>query len=110
MRAFGMPKRRKHAETEIWNAIGLERQNMVLLGMPNKVAAMPSLHTGIAALVAFYAISRLRSPARWLLLLYPAAMGLALCYFGEHYVIDEIVGASKAELIKPLRRISPLLE
>jgi hypothetical protein len=24
LRAFGMPKRRKHAETEIWNAIGLE--------------------------------------------------------------------------------------
>ena len=69
---------------------------MVLLGMANKVAAMPSLHTGIAALVAFWAISRLRSPWRWLLLLYPVAMGLALCYFGEHYVIDEIAGVALA--------------
>ena len=55
------------------------RQNMIMRGMGNKVAAMPSLHTGIAALVAFWAISRLRSPWRWLLLLYPVAMALALC-------------------------------
>jgi len=82
-----------------WGELGLERQNMILLGMPNQVAAMPSLHTGIAALVAFWTVSRLRSPARWLLLLYPVAMGLALCYFGEHYVIDEIVGVAAAGLV-----------
>ena len=79
-----------------WGELGLERQNMILLGMPNQIAAMPSLHTGIAALVAFWAVSRLRSPWRWLLLLYPVAMGLALCYFGEHYVIDEIAGVAAA--------------
>ncbi|GAB3263584.1 phosphatase PAP2 family protein [Nocardioides dilutus] len=79
-----------------WGELGLERQNMILLGMPNRVAAMPSLHTGIAALVALYAVSRLRSPWRWVLLLYPVAMGLALCYFGEHYVVDEIAGVAAA--------------
>lgn len=89
-----------------WNEIGLERQNMVLLGMANKVAAMPSLHTGIAALVALYAVSRLRSPYRWLLLLYPVAMGLALCYFGEHYVIDEIAGVLAAGLVMLGWRVS----
>jgi len=82
-----------------WNEIGLERQNMVLLGMANKVAAMPSLHCGIATLVALYAVSRLRSPYRWLLLLYPVAMGLALCYFGEHYVVDELAGVLAAGLV-----------
>ena len=82
-----------------WGELGLERQNMVLLGMPNQVAAMPSLHTGIAALVAFWAVSRLHSPWRWLLLAYPVAMGLALCYFGEHYVIDEIVGVVAAGVV-----------
>ena len=75
-----------------WSELGIHRQNMVMHGMGNQVAAMPSLHTGIAALVAFWAISRVRSPWRWLLLLYPVAMGVALCYFGEHYVIDEIAG------------------
>lgn len=82
-----------------WGELGIERQNIILLGMPNQVAAMPSLHTGISALVAFWAVSRLRSPWRWLLLLYPVAMGLALCYFGEHYVIDEIVGVVAAGLV-----------
>jgi hypothetical protein len=79
-----------------WGELGLDRQNMVLLGMANKVAAMPSLHTGVSALVAFWAISRLRSSWRWLLLLYPVAMGLGLTYFGEHYVLDEIAGMMAA--------------
>jgi hypothetical protein len=82
-----------------WGELGLDRQNMVLLGMANKVAAMPSLHTGVAALVAFWAISRLRSRWRWVLLLYPVAMGLGLTYFGEHYVIDEIVGVAAAGVV-----------
>jgi membrane-associated phospholipid phosphatase len=30
---------------------------------------------------------------RWLLLLYPIAMGLALVYLGEHYVMDLVIGA-----------------
>ncbi len=82
-----------------WSEIGLSRQNMVLHGMGNQVAAMPSLHTGIAALVAFYAVSRLRSSWKWLLLLYPVVMGVALCYFGEHYVVDEIAGVAVAGLV-----------
>jgi hypothetical protein len=76
-----------------WSEIDLHRQTMVLWGMGNKAAAMPSLHAGIAFLVVFYAIWRLRSPLRWLLLLYPVAMSTALVYFAEHYVIDAIAGA-----------------
>ena len=60
---------------------------------------MPSLHCGIACLVAFYGISRLSSSWRWLLLLYPLAMALALTYFAEHYVIDAIAGAALALLV-----------
>ncbi len=76
-----------------WSEIDLHRQTMVLFGMGNKTAAMPSLHAGIAFLVVFYAIWRLRSPLRWLLLLYPLAMGLTLVYYAEHYVIDIVAGA-----------------
>lgn len=76
-----------------WAEIDLHRQTMVLFGMGNKSAAMPSLHAGIAFLVVFYAIWRLRSPLRWLLLLYPLAMSTALVYFAEHYVIDAVAGA-----------------
>ena len=76
-----------------WSEIDLHRQTMVLFGMGNKTAAMPSLHAGIAFLVVFYAIWRLRSPLRWLLLLYPLAMGLTLVYYAEHYVVDILAGA-----------------
>ena len=82
-----------------WSEIDLHRQSMVLFGMGNKVAAMPSLHAGIAFLVAFYAIWRLSSHWRWLLLLYPVVMSLALVYFAEHYVIDAIAGGLLALLV-----------
>lgn len=77
----------------------LHRQTMVMWGMGNKVAAMPSLHAGIAFLVAFWFLTRLRTPWRWLLLLYPLAMSLALTYFAEHYVVDAVAGAAVALLV-----------
>ncbi|HWM07293.1 MAG TPA: phosphatase PAP2 family protein [Actinophytocola sp.] len=59
----------------------------------NQVAAMPSLHAGLSILVATYLITRLRSPWRWLMVLYPVAMSFMLVYYAEHYVIDIIAGA-----------------
>lgn len=58
----------------------------------NPTAAMPSLHTAFATMVALTIASRLRSRWRWLLVLYPCAMGLALVYLGEHYVVDVLAG------------------
>ncbi|WP_205471452.1 phosphatase PAP2 family protein [Nocardioides sp. SYSU D00038] len=81
-----------------WSEIDLGRQNLVLHGMGNKVAAMPSLHAGIAFLVAFYAVWRLHSAWRFLVLLYPIAMSTALVYFAEHYVVDAIAGSLVAIL------------
>jgi membrane-associated phospholipid phosphatase len=78
--------------------LGIERTTMVFGGLPNKTAAMPSLHAGIAFLVAFYAISRLHGWWRWLVLLYPVAMSLALIYAAEHYLVDAIAGAAIAVL------------
>lgn len=62
----------------------------------NAVAAMPSLHVAFACLVALFIGSRLRSRWRWLLVLYPLAMGFALVYLGEHYVLDLIAGVAYA--------------
>lgn len=75
-----------------WGELGIHRANVVLNGVGNPVAAMPSLHAGTAMLVAMYGIWRLRSAWRWLLLVYPLLMCVALVYFGEHYVIDELAG------------------
>ncbi|MCK5890476.1 phosphatase PAP2 family protein [Aeromicrobium sp.] len=82
-----------------WEVIGLDGFHVVLASVGNPVAAMPSLHCGIAALVAFWLIARLQSPWRWLTLLYPATMGFALVYYAEHYVIDLIAGWALAGLV-----------
>lgn len=82
-----------------WEEVGLGRFHLVLTGVGNPVAAMPSLHAGIAFLIAMYAIQRLRSPLRWLLLVYPLLMSVGLVYFGEHYVIDIVAGAALAAAV-----------
>jgi membrane-associated phospholipid phosphatase len=82
-----------------WRDIGLGRFDLVLQGVGNPVAAMPSLHAGITFLVAMYGIWRLRSPLRFLLVLYPLAMSVTLVYYGEHYVVDVLAGALLAAAV-----------
>lgn len=79
-----------------WEEVGLGRFHLVLTGVGNPVAAMPSLHAATAFLIAAYAVLRLRSLWRWLLVAYPLAMSLGLVYFAEHYVIDIVAGAALA--------------
>lgn len=68
------------------------------LGVPNAMAAMPSLHMGITFALYLFArgISRRLS---WLLLGYSLLMGFSLVYMGEHYAVDVIVGALCALLV-----------
>jgi membrane-associated phospholipid phosphatase len=63
---------------------------------PNPVAAMPSLHTALATLAALFLATHLTGRWRYLLALYPVAMGLVLVYTGEHYVLDVVIGAGYA--------------
>lgn len=65
----------------------------------NQVAAMPSLHAGLALFVVTYAIVRWRSPWRWALLIYPLAMSFALVYYAEHYVVDILAGFVAAAVV-----------
>jgi membrane-associated phospholipid phosphatase len=58
----------------------------------NAVAAMPSLHTATATLVALYFIPRVRWWWRIPLAIYPFLMGFALVYSGEHYLVDLLFG------------------
>ncbi|MEP6599830.1 MAG: phosphatase PAP2 family protein [Actinomycetota bacterium] len=62
----------------------------------NPVAAMPSLHTAFATLIAIFVATRLRSRWRWIVAVYPVAMGLSLVYLGEHYVVDLVAGVAYA--------------
>lgn len=82
-----------------WSDLGLGSFQFVLAKVGNPVAAMPSLHAGLAMLIALYAVTRLRSAWRWLLLIYPLLMGLALVYYAEHYVIDILAGWALAAAV-----------
>ncbi|MEI6299671.1 MAG: phosphatase PAP2 family protein, partial [Actinomycetota bacterium] len=61
-------------------------------GVLNAVAPMPSLHAGMALLVALWFTRNCRPWIRVVALAYPIAMLAALVYFGEHYIIDGIAG------------------
>ncbi|CAN5198982.1 phosphatase PAP2 family protein [soil metagenome] len=82
-----------------WDVLGFDGFHAALASVGNPVAAMPSLHSGIAMLVALYGVQKLRSRWRWALLAYPLAMGFALVYFAEHYVIDIFAGWALAALV-----------
>jgi hypothetical protein len=75
-----------------WYDLGEVGIHQRMSAVTNQVAAMPSLHAGIALFVALYGISYWRSRWRLLLLLYPLAMGFMLVYYAEHYVVDIIAG------------------
>jgi membrane-associated phospholipid phosphatase len=77
-----------------WEVVGVGTASWFSKGQDqvNLVAAVPSLHSGITALVAIFLWSRLRSRWRWLLFLYPLAMGLTLMATGEHYFFDVLLG------------------
>lgn len=66
-----------------------------VLGDPNPVAAMPSLHQAITFLLFLFALHYGRKIAI-AALIYSLAMGFSLVYTGEHYVIDAIVGCAIA--------------
>jgi hypothetical protein len=58
----------------------------------NQVAAVPSLHAGLTALVAMFLWHWVRPRWRPLLLAYPLAMSLTLLATGEHYFFDITLG------------------
>lgn len=82
-----------------WYDLGEVGIHQNVSALANQVAAMPSLHAAITLLVSWFAISRWRSPWRWLLLLYPAAMGFVLVYYAEHYVVDIVAGFGATGLV-----------
>ncbi|MGD0167072.1 MAG: phosphatase PAP2 family protein [Gaiellaceae bacterium] len=58
----------------------------------NNVAAMPSLHAAYALLIVVFFWKSARWYWRIPLAIYPLAMGFALVYMAEHYVVDVIAG------------------
>lgn len=68
------------------------------LGVPNAVAAMPSLHMGVTFAVYLF-MRDLYRRLSWALLVYSVMMGFSLVYLGEHYTVDVLVGMVCAVLV-----------
>jgi hypothetical protein len=80
--------------SEGWEVIGGGTAGLFSKGQTgvNLVAAVPSLHSAITALVAMFLWGRVRPWLRPLLALYPLAMALTLMATGEHYFFDVLLG------------------
>jgi membrane-associated phospholipid phosphatase len=71
-----------------------EGQNSV-----NLVAAIPSLHAALAAMVAAFLWNRLNARWRPVLVGYVLTMAFTLVYSAEHYVIDILLGWALAAIV-----------
>ena len=63
---------------------------------PNPVAAVPSLHAAYATLFALFITYLFKSKWRFISWIYPALIYIGTVYLGEHYFIDELLGAMLA--------------
>jgi hypothetical protein len=66
---------------------------------PDQLSAMPSVHVGWALLVAVAIIGTLRSPWRWLAVLYPVMTTLAVVVTANHFWADGIVAGALLVLV-----------
>jgi PAP2 superfamily len=62
-------------------------------GAANQIAAMPSLHFGWSMIEAIAVISVLRSRWRWVVVVHPVVMTLAIIATGNHWWIDAAAAA-----------------
>ncbi len=62
-------------------------------GAANQIAAMPSLHFGWAMIEAMAVVSVLKSRWRWLIIIHPALMTLAIIATANHWWIDAAAAA-----------------
>jgi len=81
--------------TRGWNKLGIPQAKALIdegQAGSNQVAAVPSLHAAISALLTVFFWPRVRRRWRPLLAGYALAMAFALVYSAEHYVFDILLG------------------
>ena len=80
-----------------WSHIGLDTvSNVIERGreVVNPVAAVPSLHVAFSLLVILFFAPLLPKYLKPLVVIFPVCMMATLVYFGEHYVIDGVLGVA----------------
>lgn len=88
--------------TRGWSALGIPVAGQIIsLGQAvvNQVAAIPSLHAGMAILISIFFWSRMGLGMKLFLTIYSLSMVFTLVYGGEHYVFDAFLGGIYAWLV-----------
>lgn len=81
--------------TRGWSILGVPIAGQIISlgqGVVNQVAAIPSLHAGMAILISIFFWRRSRLNMKVLLTFYMSGMVFALVYGGEHYIFDALLG------------------
>ncbi|WP_422268916.1 phosphatase PAP2 family protein [Mycobacterium sp.] len=68
----------------------------------NLVAAIPSLHAALTAMISIFLWRRVKRGWRPLLVAYPLAMAFVLVYSAEHFVVDILLGWALAAAVSAL--------
>lgn len=89
--------------TRGWELIGLPIAGQIISlgqGVVNQVAAIPSLHAGMAVTITLFFWARVGLKFKAFLIFYIALMFFALVFGGEHYIFDAILGAGYAVAVE----------
>lgn len=78
----------------VTNTLPINGETPVISFLVNDYAAVPSVHTGWALLIAFLAIRFAATPWRWLWLLYPGVIVLSILATANHFVWDIVTAVA----------------
>ena len=88
--------------TRGWGTLHLQSAGALLdsgQASVNLVAAIPSLHAAVTAMISIFLWRRVRRGWRPLLVAYPLAMAFVLVYSAEHFVVDILLGWALAAAV-----------
>ena len=89
--------------TRGWAVLGVPIAGQLITlgqGVVNQVAAIPSLHAGMAVTISLFFWPRAGRAIRIFLVVYVSLMVFALVFGGEHYVFDALLGAIYAAVVE----------
>jgi hypothetical protein len=95
----------ERTSTRGWGTLHLQSAGALLnsgQASVNLVAAIPSLHAALTAMISIFLWRRVKRSWRPLLVAYPLAMAFVLVYAAEHFVIDILLGWALAAAVSAL--------